>query len=266
MSHGYVHGHHRSVLAAHRRRTATNSAGYLLPYLRPGLTVLDVGSGAGTITADLAEMVAPGRLVAVERTDPALALTRDEVRERGLETVDGIVADAARLPFPDGSFDVVHAHQVAQHLQDPVAALAEWRRVCAPDGLLAVRDADYAAFTWSPESPALDRWRSLYLAVAREAGGEPEAGAHLPSWAEAAGLRDIRTSTSQWRYGDAEERAAWGLTWAERLVASTFAERALAAGLSTTGELAGLAQGWRDWVQTEGAWFVIAHTEILASP
>ena len=49
-----------------------------------------------------------------------------------------------QLGYPDGTFDVVHAHQVLQHLSDPVAALAEMRRVCRPGGLVAARDGDYA--------------------------------------------------------------------------------------------------------------------------
>jgi ubiquinone/menaquinone biosynthesis C-methylase UbiE len=61
----YTHGHAESVLRSHRTRTAQNSAGYLLPHLRPGLELLDIGSGPGTITVGLAELVAPGRVRAV---------------------------------------------------------------------------------------------------------------------------------------------------------------------------------------------------------
>ena len=49
----YTHGHHESVLRSHQRRTAEDSAAYLLPYLIPGASMLDVGCGPGTITADL---------------------------------------------------------------------------------------------------------------------------------------------------------------------------------------------------------------------
>ena len=54
----YTHGHSESVLRSHRNRTAANSAAYLLPHLHPGQRLLDVGSGPGTITADLAGLVA----------------------------------------------------------------------------------------------------------------------------------------------------------------------------------------------------------------
>ena len=62
----YTHGHAESVLRSHRSQTAENSAAYLLPYLQAGLSLLDIGSGPGTITADLAERVAPGPCAACE--------------------------------------------------------------------------------------------------------------------------------------------------------------------------------------------------------
>jgi hypothetical protein len=55
----YTHGHHESVLRSHRWRTAENSAGYLLPSLRQGMAVVDVGCGPGTIT--IATETFPGR-------------------------------------------------------------------------------------------------------------------------------------------------------------------------------------------------------------
>ncbi|MGJ3561711.1 hypothetical protein ACR6C2_39465 [Streptomyces sp. INA 01156] len=53
----YTHGHHESVLRSHTWRTAANSAAYLLGVLTPGMRILDVGCGPGTITADLAGLV-----------------------------------------------------------------------------------------------------------------------------------------------------------------------------------------------------------------
>jgi ubiquinone/menaquinone biosynthesis C-methylase UbiE len=139
----YTHGHHDSVLRSHRWRTAENSAGYLLGELRPGLDLLDVGCGPGTITADLARRVAPGRVVGIDTSAAVL----EEARAGGGD-VEFRVGDLYRLDEPDGAFDIVHAHQVLQHLADPVAALTELRRVCR--GVVAARDGDYGAFTWWP--------------------------------------------------------------------------------------------------------------------
>src|SRR5690606_22273642 len=65
----YTLGHHESVLRSHRWRTAANSAAYLVPRLRPGMNVLDVGSGPGTITVDLARLVHPGKVVGIDASD-----------------------------------------------------------------------------------------------------------------------------------------------------------------------------------------------------
>jgi ubiquinone/menaquinone biosynthesis C-methylase UbiE len=67
----YTHGHHDSVLQSHRWRTAANSAGYAAP-LHPGDSLLDVGCGPGTITAALVAAVAPGRVVAIDRSADVL--------------------------------------------------------------------------------------------------------------------------------------------------------------------------------------------------
>ncbi len=91
------------------------------------------------------------------------------------------------LELPAASFDVVHAHQVLQHVADPVAALREMARVTRPGGVVAVRDSDYAAFAWYPRLPGLDRWLALYEDAARANGGEPDAGRRLLAWAHAAG-------------------------------------------------------------------------------
>ena len=183
----YTHGHHESVLRSHRWRTAENSAAYLLPHLAPTAHVLDVGCGPGTITADLATRV--GHVTAVENAPEALDAARAEVAHQGLGNVTFAVEDVHTLGFPDDTFDVVHAHQVLQHVADPVRALREMARVCRPGGVVAVRDSDYAAFAWYPLLPALGEWLALYTAAARANGGEPDAGRRLLSWAREAGLR-----------------------------------------------------------------------------
>src|SRR5690348_3220326 len=144
MAGDYLHGHHESVLRSHRWRTAENSAAYLLPRLRPGQALLDVGCGPGTITADLATLIAPGRVTALEQTEEALGLARAEIARRGITNVDFMVGDVHDLlDIADGAFDVVHAHQGLQHVADPVRALREMRRACKPAGVVAVRDSDY---------------------------------------------------------------------------------------------------------------------------
>ena len=72
----YTLGHEQATLASHGARTAANSAAYLLPVLQQGMSMLDVGCGPGTITLDLAEIVAPGAAVGVENVEEPLAAAR----------------------------------------------------------------------------------------------------------------------------------------------------------------------------------------------
>ncbi|MEV4534414.1 methyltransferase domain-containing protein [Asanoa sp. NPDC049518] len=255
----YTHGHHESVLRSHRWRTAENSAAYLLPALTPDTRLLDVGCGPGTITADLAARV--GSVTAIETAPPALDAARAVAAERGVD-IDFAVEDVHALSFDDNSFDVVHAHQVLQHVADPVTALREMARVCRPGGVVAARDSDYAAFTWWPEVPALSEWLDLYRRVARANGGEPDAGRRLLSWARAAGLHDVTATSSTWTFATPEDRAWWGGMWADRVVGSAIGSRAVELGLASPADLDRLAAGWRRWAEAEDGWFVVLHGEI----
>jgi SAM-dependent methyltransferase len=253
----YTHGHHESVLRSHRARTAENSCGYLLPHLRSGQRLLDVGCGPGNITIDLAARVAPGAvtgidLVVVAEADPAV------------DNVTFAAGDVYTLDFADASFDVVHAHQVLQHLSRPVDALREMRRVLRPGGILAVRDSDYAGFVWAPADPLLDRWMALYHLVTRRNGAEADAGRYLLGWAQRAGFTDITATSSTWTWADPDTRSWWGGLWAERVEHSAFAEQAIGYDLSTPQELAAIAAAWRAWATQPDGFFAILHAEVLA--
>jgi ubiquinone/menaquinone biosynthesis C-methylase UbiE len=257
----YTHGHHESVLRSHRWRTAENSAAYLLPVLDDRMNVLDVGAGPATITRDLAARVA--HVTALEVTEEAAGVARAGLD--GVANAEVVLGDVHALPFPAGTFWVVHAHQVLQHVADPVAALREMHRVCRPGGYVAVRDSDYAAFAWYPRLPELDDWLALYQRMARANGGEPDAGRRLLSWARQAGFAEVTATSSTWCFADDADRAWWGGMWADRVRTSAMARQALAAGVGPD-ELDRLAEGWRRWAAAGDGWLSILHGEILARP
>lgn len=259
----YTHGHHESVLRAHSWRTAENSAAYLLPFLRPNLDLLDVGCGPGTLTVDLARRVSGGRAVGIDRSTEVLEQASAHAESNGAK-VEFLIGDTYAIEFPDASFDVVHAHQVLQHLTDPVSALREMRRVLRPGGVLAVRDSDYSCYSFAPVDPRLERWLALYRAVARENGAEPDAGRFLKAWVRAAGFRDVAAGSSTWTFADQQSCAWWGSLWAERCEHSSFGKQAMEYGLSDAAELAFLAAGFRDWGAHPDAFFVVLHGEVLA--
>ena len=258
----YTHGHHESVLRSHRWRTAANSAGFLVEHLSPGHRLLDVGCGPGTITSDLAQLVEPGAAIGVDRSaDVVSEASASFVSQTNLTFEVGDVYD---LRFDQGTFDVAYAHQVLQHLTDPVAALTELRRVLRREGLLAVRDADYASFAWYPADPRLDRWMALYHEVTRLNGAEADAGRHLAHWVREAGFHDLVVSSSNWTHQSREETQWWGRLWAGRLRESDIAAQCLAEGLASRDELDEFARAFLDWSHDVDSLFVVVSVEVLA--
>jgi len=258
----YSHGHHESVLRSHRWRTAENSAAYLLPHLAPGQSLLDVGCGPGNLTVDLAARVAPGTVVGIDAAVDAIAAAKkiDVAPDR----VTFAVGDVYALDAPDATYDVVHAHQVLQHLSDPVGALREMRRVTKPGGVVAARDGVYASFAWAPDDPRLDRWNELYHRITKHNRAEADAGRYLLGWAQRAGFTDVTASSSTWTFADPESRAWWGGLWADRVVSSSFAGQAVEYGYADRAELDAIAAAWRTWSEQPDGWYAVLHAEILA--
>jgi SAM-dependent methyltransferase len=261
----YTHGHHDSVLRSHRWRTAENSAGYLLGHLRPGMTLLDVGCGPGTITCDLACRLAPGRVVGLDTSEEVIAEARARADSSGPPSVSFEVGSVFGLPFDDGSMDIVHAHQVLQHLVDPVAALIEMRRVCRPGGIVAVRDGDYPAMRYFPEDPGLDRAFLAYGALTRANGATWDAGRRLLHWSGQVGFESVVASASTWCFATPEDRAWWGDLWADRFTQSSLAEQLLATGIADHDDLASFAEAWRRWAASPDGWFAVLHGEVLCT-
>jgi len=249
----YLHGHADSVLSSHRVRTAEGSAPHLLPHLAPDWRLLDVGCGPASITKGFLGHVA--RVVGLDR---ATQLLGELEATLGLEFV---VGDATALPFGDASFDVVHAHQVLQHLADPVAAIAEARRVARQ--LVSLAEADYAAMCWWPRSSALDEWMAIYQAIAEREGVDANIGRRLGALVAAAGFPRTEVASHNWTYATPEARRWWADSWAHRVLESSYAMLAKAHGLATDSDLTRLSEGWHAWGEAPQGIFVIVNVTVL---
>lgn len=257
----YSHGHHASVVAAHAARTVANSAAYLSPLLSPGMRILDVGCGPGSITIDLARRVGDaGVVVGIDASAEVVEAARAAAAHAGVGNVSFRVGDAY-APTPGERWDVVHAHQVLQHLGDPVAALAAWRGI---GDLVAARDVVYSATTIHPLSPELARWRSIMVALQAANGGDGDAGAKLKAWARAAGFASVETDVETWCFESAAGRAFWGGQWVERALRSAFVEGTERHGLADAAERQAIADAWAAWRDDEDGWMAMLHGWILA--
>lgn len=260
----YTHGHHATVVDQHARRTAEDCAAFAREAITADAYVLDVGCGPGSITAGLALWAAQGSVVAIETNEEILATAAATLISAGVDNVDLRVASVYELPFADDTFDVAYAHQVLQHLSDPVAALVEMARVTRHGGFVAVRDADYSTMRGSPHEDVHDRWRSIYDRVCRHNGAEPNAGRYLFGWCRAAGLADVTMSASVWQFWTDEERTNWGHSSADRCLESDFARQAVKYGFATRSEMEAVAAGWRAWAEDPAGYFHFVHGEALA--
>ncbi|MDA0815304.1 MAG: methyltransferase domain-containing protein [Chloroflexi bacterium] len=259
----YTHGHHASVVGQHARRTAERDAAHLLPHLRAGMRLLDVGCGPGTITVGLARAVAPAEAVGIEVVPDVLVTAREHAATEGVTNLRFEEASVYALPYADASFDVAHAHQVLQHLARPADAAREVYRVLVPGGIFAVRDADYQTMVAWPREPEIDRWRDLYHAVAWRNDADPDAGRRLPAWLHEGGFTDLRTTGSAAVFADPESVRNWGYSWADRTIESSFGKQALEYGLASRAELEAIAAGWRRWADHPDAFFMYTNVECI---
>lgn len=86
---------------------------------------------------------------------------------RSLIIISFQIGDAHNLDFPDNSFDVVHEHQLLQHIRDPSLALREWQRVARSGGIVACRESDWAPAVIYPEVEGVKGFLSMYARIAR---------------------------------------------------------------------------------------------------
>jgi|TARA_B100000519_G_scaffold71184_1_gene61181 ubiquinone/menaquinone biosynthesis C-methylase UbiE len=260
----YTHGHQAAAVNQHAKRTAEDCAAFARGVISSDSNILDVGCGPGSITVGLARWAAEGSVTAIDLGESILEAARNTVAESGVTNVLVQEASVYELPFEDDSFDISYAHQVLQHLTDPVLALSEMARVTRPGGYVAARDADYYTMCCSPESKLIDEWRRIYRLVARENGAEPDAGRYLKFWFEKAGLMEVQCSADAGVYATKEERANWGLSWADRCLSTSFPEQAVAYGFATKEELRSISAGWKKWATDPDGYFHFIHGEALA--
>jgi SAM-dependent methyltransferase len=188
LSDGYAPGFADDALAMLTRRTAATRAAFVLPFLAPGMRVLDVGCGPGTITRGLAEAVAPGGTcvgIDVEASQIELA------RAGAAGNLSFEVGSAYALPFPDGSFDAVFSHALFEHLARPADVAAELHRVLRPGGVIGVCCSDWGDAFVEPRTADVDEALACHLELRRRAGGDPFAGASLERWIEQAGFAQV---------------------------------------------------------------------------
>ena len=162
----YQDGHHTSVVSNHAKRTAETDAAFFLPYLKPGMRLLDVGCGPGSITVGLALRVEPAHTVGIDTSESVIETARSLAKAKPVRHLTFEVGNIYESRFPDESFDAIFAHQVLQHLRRPVDALRQFRALLTSGGVVGVRDVDWGSTIFYPENQGIRRFLALYYKLA----------------------------------------------------------------------------------------------------
>ncbi len=148
-----------------------------LAELRPGETVLDLGSGGGIDVLLSAKRVGPtGKAYGLDMTDEMLALANDNKRRAGAENVEFLKGEIEAIPLPDSSVDVIISNCVINLSTDKNRVIEEAFRVLKPGGRFAVSDVVIRG-----EVPS-DVRRSMELWVGCVAGALTEQQYHQSLW------------------------------------------------------------------------------------
>ena len=249
--------------AGHRRRTAENSAGYLLPLSEAG----NVGARRGLRPRDhhrRPRRAGRPRTGHCSRNRPTrlwIWLARRR-RTRGQSNVSSRPLTCTLLTFPT----------TPRRRACPSGAAARGR-----PGAGAARDAPgvragrnrrgarrrLCGIHLVPAASAARPLDDLYSAAARANGGEPDAGRRLLAWARQAGFDDITPTGGMWCFATSETRDWWGGMWADRIVESALSRQLVDSGMARAAELDEISSAWRDWAAAPDGWLAIPHGEIL---
>jgi ubiquinone/menaquinone biosynthesis C-methylase UbiE len=264
----YTYGHSPAIVGVHAARSATREAAFFLPHLTPGMRLLDVGCGPGTITLGLAAAVSPGEAVGIDVEETVLDRARTLAKQERAANLRFEQASAHTLPFDDDTFDAVFAHTLLEHVPDPRLVLTEMRRVLRPGGVLGVRDCDWGSGVFWPADPLVQQAADLYARVWSHNGGHPNLGRQLRALLRAAGFTRIATSTSFRWDGSHDDPTngspAFGALLAQRLLLPNFADPIIANGWADQATLQRISQACTQWSTHPDAYVAMIMTEAVA--
>jgi ubiquinone/menaquinone biosynthesis C-methylase UbiE len=165
--------------------------------LTGGEAVLDVGSGLGQFTRDMARAVAPdGRVIGVEQDKQQLAEARRQAQEVGeVDLVEWRHGDALELPLEKsewGRFDVAHARFVLEHVREPEQVVRQMVRAVRRGGRVVLADDDHQVLRLWPEPPGFVELWQAYIGAYEHLGCDPFVGRRLVALLRNAGAKPRR--------------------------------------------------------------------------
>ena len=261
----YTMGFGEEFIGVMRRFTARRQAGYLLPYLRPGLRVLDFGCGPGTISVGLARAVAPGEMHGIDMEESQIGLARTLAEAGGHTNAIFHVGDVTDLPFEDNYFDIAHGHNVLMHVPDTEAVLAEIMRVLKPGGIIGCGEMICgSSFTYADHGQFRRAW-DIFEDILSNDDGHPQMGRELKSFIPKAGFENLRMSASFDMFSNPEEVAFIYNLVQQWFLSPEFMEKAIQYGVATRRSFEDIRVAYDKWSTDPDAFLAVAYGEAIAN-
>lgn len=260
----YTSGFSEQYIRYLMRNTAESSAAHLLPYLRPGLRVLDIGCGPGSISVGLARAVEPGEVHGVDMEVSQVQLARELAKSSGCSNAMFHVGEVTALDFEDGFFDVVHSHSLLSYVPDTSAVLAEGKRVLKSGGVLACRELICESSFTHPDLGVMQNAWEIFADLVAADEGHPQMGKDMKGHILNAGFADVRMSASFEVFSSPSDVAFIHELVKHWLLSPEISEAAMKYSAATSELLGDLSAANDEWKDHPGAITAVAFGEAIA--
>ena len=230
-----------------RNRSAAEYADFVVSSIRADDRVIDVGCGPGSITVGLAEIA--GHVTGVDLDEAEFTDAREYAAKRGIGNLEFLQGSIYQLGFADASFDMCTLFSMMETLDDPLAGLAEVRRVLKPGGLIGASSIEYGGLILhGPHEALLRRFYELRLRLwDAQDDVHPYRGRELRGLLVAAGFRQVEARTTYFSYGTTERVRTFGLGRAADCQDEWYVSGLTEQGLANQSEIDSLEQAWIHW-------------------
>ncbi|MBO9728457.1 MAG: methyltransferase domain-containing protein [Chitinophaga sp.] len=244
-------------------RSLANSYATLIPVLREGMRVLDVGCGTGAISAGIAAAVGTaGTVIGIDSSTHLIAKGQQDhaaVPQLTLLTADLFTYD------PEEKFDLIVAARVLQWLNNPAEALRHLKSLLRPGGILSILDYNHTQLEWTPAPPAaMQHFYDAFLRWRADAGMDNDMADHLPDIFSQLELHHIETLSADEVYTRSHPAFAEKVgIWSK--VAELRGPQMVAAGVVTEAERLAAITAYDAWINTAAEKMVMKLKEVRAT-
>jgi ubiquinone/menaquinone biosynthesis C-methylase UbiE len=234
----------------HERKLETHGQ-FIVPYLRPGMDVLECGCGPGTMTIGIAKAVFPGKVVATDISEEQLQLAGANAKVEKVTNISFQLSSTNNLPFPDNTFDLIFSQALLDHLENPLNAIKEQKRVAKIGGLITAHSGNFSRKILYPTNSTLEEAISLRWQAITESGGDIDLGLKLGHLFHQANLQNIHFSM----FCDNRDVEAYANCFADEVFEFPYFKKLLAAKRISIEKLQSFQKAWLDFAKVPYAYY-----------